>query len=376
MALEVFHHHVPSGFVFDPNKSGAEWWVQIRPSPPKIGRYAMLDDNPDEISKTGISFHWDKDEDLPLLTGASIFVFPHISTVTYLTDYGAPTMVLGCRADNLTGEWIVPGCRNAKDRPEDETPMEGFVSWPRAGKHLSFDGRYLHAAPPDLMEEGRFVEQTRLPELQTTITTENDETKEQDGTLKLFRRRHRRVTFLVNVWLNYKPIDARMFPETMLDKMTKDDPKKGDHHPSCPMFPPRDAQTPQTNDRLPPERDIVVPTDEALDAPTKIQEFSWPMGCSSERVKVRLPLDQIRSVADDGGNVRIVWKRTDDKGCNGSDRETNVQTIKPVVVLVRGTETKDKDTDTTAAKDAVSVPTAKRSSDSNGPDTTKRPKSS
>lgn len=44
------------GVSFDPEKSGAEWWVQLRPSPEKAGRYAMHGDN-----EAGICFHWDKD---------------------------------------------------------------------------------------------------------------------------------------------------------------------------------------------------------------------------------------------------------------------------------------------------------------------------
>ena len=38
-----------------------------------------------------IRFHWDKDEDL--VDEQGIAVFPHLSTVTYLTHYGAPTVV-------------------------------------------------------------------------------------------------------------------------------------------------------------------------------------------------------------------------------------------------------------------------------------------
>ena len=29
LALEVFHHHVPNGYVYDKSTSGAEWWVQL-----------------------------------------------------------------------------------------------------------------------------------------------------------------------------------------------------------------------------------------------------------------------------------------------------------------------------------------------------------
>jgi hypothetical protein len=141
MALDVFHHHVPDNYQFDPDTSGAEWWVQIRPSP-AAGRYTMHDppQQDDDMAKKGISFHWDKDEDLRLLAGGSLYVHPYLSTVTYFTNLGAPTMTVNCRIDTFNGEWMLP-----------EQNQGSFVSWPKQGKHLSFDGQFLHAAPSNLM---------------------------------------------------------------------------------------------------------------------------------------------------------------------------------------------------------------------------------
>ena len=96
LALDVFERHASEARgSFDPATSGAEWWVQIRPSPERTGRYSMHaandgDNSGDEaedtteacVKKGGISFHWDKDEDLRLLTGGTTFVHPHLSTVT------------------------------------------------------------------------------------------------------------------------------------------------------------------------------------------------------------------------------------------------------------------------------------------------------
>jgi len=144
MALEIFHHHVPkspsSNFFYDPDTSGAEWWVQLRPSPPGTGRYSMLasddDNDKDDMAKSGISFHWDKDEDLRIMCGGSMYIHPHISTVTYLTDLGAPTMVLTKRVDPFTGEYVkVNHGYGAKHEGKgdgggdhDENVTEGFVS--------------------------------------------------------------------------------------------------------------------------------------------------------------------------------------------------------------------------------------------------------
>lgn len=57
---------------------GAEWWVQVR----EEGHHSHL----------GMPFHWDKDE--KLMEEEGVVVCPAISTVTYLTEFGAPTTVL------------------------------------------------------------------------------------------------------------------------------------------------------------------------------------------------------------------------------------------------------------------------------------------
>lgn len=62
-------------------ESGAEWWVQQR----EQGRHANL----------GMPFHWDKDE--KMLEQEGLVLCPAVSTVTYLTGYGAPTVVLEVR---------------------------------------------------------------------------------------------------------------------------------------------------------------------------------------------------------------------------------------------------------------------------------------
>ncbi len=63
----------PPGFRYDPRTSGAEWWVQIRSSPPRTGRYSMFSTARDDggggggsdgtaDDSGGMPFHWDKDE--------------------------------------------------------------------------------------------------------------------------------------------------------------------------------------------------------------------------------------------------------------------------------------------------------------------------
>jgi hypothetical protein len=297
MALDIFHHHVPSNVSYDPKTSGAEWWVQLRPSPEGTGRYSMHDDKPDAISKTGISFHWDKDEELRLLTGGSTYIHPHVSTVTYLTDFGSPTLVTNCRVHNLTGEWIVPGDGNSKD-----DAVEGFVSWPKTGKHMSFDGRYLHAAPPELMEPGAFAEQIQYQH--------SDDPKQQ----KLLKRRYRRVTFLVNIWLNYQPFEVKPFPDTMIDKLSGKEEANRKQLLLQPTSPSNITKVRPVSIGIESVKELngsVIENDEP-------KKFTWPMGdCSSDEIlQALMPLMTIREEAPLGGNVRITWEKSSDKKAN------------------------------------------------------------
>jgi hypothetical protein len=69
-------------------------------------------------------------------------VHPHIATVTYLSDKGGPTVVLEHTS----------GCEVGEDFSGSVDKV--FMSYPEAGKHMSFDGRFLHLAPTDLMGRG------------------------------------------------------------------------------------------------------------------------------------------------------------------------------------------------------------------------------
>ena len=267
-ALDIFRHHVPEDAVYDRDTSGAEWWVQIRPSPP-AGRYAMhaQADLDDEISRQGVNFHWDKDENLrQIMGGDTTYIHPHLSTVTYLTPHGAPTLAVNRRIHPLTGQWIEP------DRDKDQA----FLSWPRKGKHLSFDGRFLHAAPPELLPED-----SRLSDTTISGTSKDNLTSDQRKQVS----RQRRVTFLVNIWLNYKPLDVHPFP--MLDKMSGIHSSKRGQLCFC-------------------SRSIAA---EESQATPDWKPFQWPMGgCDSgETISLTLSLDQIRQHLKQGGNMNITW---------------------------------------------------------------------
>ena len=154
LAGEIFAYHA-KGCDYDPRRSGAEWWVQVR----KAG------------DTHGLAMHADKDEDLVDALGLN--VHPAASTVTYITGDGAPTFVLAARP------------HPKHDEAFEQPITRAWLSVPAAGKHIAFGGTLLHGVGPfSRAAEGRDWSRTFCP----------------------------RVTFLVNVWLNHVPIDLTRFP--------------------------------------------------------------------------------------------------------------------------------------------------------------------
>ena len=91
MAKAVFDAHCDPEKVankLDDTKTGAEWWVQMRcddRDATEANAYNPLPTR-DKNNPAGVSFHWDKDENLVDQFG--VCVCPAVSTVTYVTDQG------------------------------------------------------------------------------------------------------------------------------------------------------------------------------------------------------------------------------------------------------------------------------------------------
>ena len=280
LAQQIFRYHVRSDYCYDKRTSGAEWWVQIRPSPP-AGRYSMMTER-NEADNSSISFHWDKDEELRLLTGGNMFIYPHISTVTYLTNHGSPTMVLPCVND----------CTSGTPEFRLQHTQKAYVSWPRVGKHFSFDGRLLHAAPSNLVD----------PEvLRNNLETIRQLSVSSSSVHKTILRRNRRITFLVNIWLNHKPLGIESFPESTVDKLSKMDSREKEFL--------RDVHQSPTIE-------VVVDTENGAGKSSGNNiVFIWPLGaCDSEdeSVNMTLPLHKIHSEMKNGGNIVLSWASSDE----------------------------------------------------------------
>jgi len=193
LALDVFHAHVKRDFNADKshenqrrsgepstdqtlkqwtmsdidfNNSGAEWW-------------ALCMDEEDG----GVGWHWHKDYHAELHHGRNIH--PYLATISYFSNVGAPTLIL---PKHTTGMNV-----SSEDYTEtlDGRPLtRAYLSRPVEGKHIYFDGRFLHAAPTDVYDE--------LKERGTALSARNHKGK----------GRPKRATFLVNLWINHKPQDA------------------------------------------------------------------------------------------------------------------------------------------------------------------------
>ena len=212
-----------------------------------------------------------------------MYVHPHLSTVTYLTDnvVSAPTLVLECRVDPHTG---------AVD--EQRSFKAGYASWPRKGKHLKFDGSLLHAAPIDLMP----TNSNKFDEYSTHGRSfSRSHQKEEE-------RRCRRITFLVNIWLNYKPVNVKPFPETMLDKLSKHHHQTGNFQ----LFVNNDRSSGAGN-----SEEHLIPDDDHDDndehQKRATRNFKWPMGNSDdENICVDLPINDIHEKQLNGfGSLRF-----------------------------------------------------------------------
>jgi hypothetical protein len=189
-AVERFVANESSVPPFDASRSGAEWWTQV----------VDMDDE--------IGVHWDKDYGLE---PSGLNVHPQIGTVTYFSSFGAPTLMARKPTPMFFSESVAGAFEDLETKYKDREHMcffarraglpafasaNAFLSFPAFGKHVAFDGRWLHGALPELSRKA----EEKNPTSSTTT---------------------KRVTFLVNVWLNHVPSTATPLPERALRRMAK-----------------------------------------------------------------------------------------------------------------------------------------------------------
>lgn len=177
LALQIFQFHTKNT-MFKPECSGAEFWTQVVDCEDDIG------------------FHWDRDYGLESDTGVN--VYPHLATVTYLTNLGGPTFIV-----NKIGSLY----------SQDDHSGEAYdivINKPMIGKHIKFDGRLLHAAPALALKAitNRDTSDT------APIDSRHIKGKKTDN------HQPKRITFLVNIWINHIPMQAQSYPTDAINDFT------------------------------------------------------------------------------------------------------------------------------------------------------------
>ena len=204
LALDIFKAHASSlieshsdkgdDICFDPERSGAEWWTLVMDAAPPNSNDDSdsslgSKDPDDEEEEDDVGMHFDADYGLEDMLPS--LIHPHISTITYLSDVGVPTLIL---------DKTSPPPEDAEHKKTlGGSISKGFLSYPKFGKHVAFDGRLLHGASAAF-----------FPSIHNSFTSSS---ASKDETLK-------RITFLVNIWFNHIPVDADLLPEEFLSQMS------------------------------------------------------------------------------------------------------------------------------------------------------------
>ena len=182
VACQIGQQHMDSSCALD--GGGVEWWVQVK------------DLSTTTTTTPSIDLHFDKDEVVAESFGVGLF--PTWSTVTYLTGLNHHHPVDDDKNNDTSMSssmptLVVPHCYH-NDQQDDETHGrmdQMWVSYPHMGRHIVFDGQWLHGAPYHAGLSRPF---------QTTNTTTAPP------------RDTKRITFLVNVWTNQGPAGVQPLP--------------------------------------------------------------------------------------------------------------------------------------------------------------------
>ena len=144
IALKIFQEHTKDlePGTFNSSQSGANWWTLVMDDnageattsasaagAKTTGLEDEYQDEGDDDDEVGL--HFDADYELEEQTG-NIMLHPRVATVTYLSDHGAPTLVL---------EQKSPPMDDLKKTTLEKGIKKAWLSHPQIGKHTAFDGR-------------------------------------------------------------------------------------------------------------------------------------------------------------------------------------------------------------------------------------------
>jgi hypothetical protein len=194
LALKIFHEHtkdLPKG-CFIKEESGSEWWTLVLDAEPPDPDVQGSDDDHDEVG-----MHFDADYGLED-QAPGLLLHPRVATVTYLSNFGAPTIVLERKSPPINQTEILEGDIH-----------RGWLSSPNLGKHIAFDGSLLHGAPAAF-----------FPGIKPFATDpDKRSSKRQKRDTNSEALQGKRITFLVNIWLNHCPLDAELLDDEIIEQL-------------------------------------------------------------------------------------------------------------------------------------------------------------
>ena len=199
LAQRIFRAHVDTmgelindegekELLYDPERSGAEWWTLVLDTPsntdaPDDDDKADENDDDDDEEDDEVGIHFDADygleEQLP-----NYMLHPRVATITYLCDIGVPTIILDKRS---------PPPLDIEKKSLNGNIRKAWLSHPVFGKHVAFDGRLLHGAPgeyfPSIKNKSSNVAEPKAKRLKV----------EGNACTSTSKLSGKRITFMVNV---------------------------------------------------------------------------------------------------------------------------------------------------------------------------------
>jgi len=185
--------------------SGVEWWTLVLDDDEDNGSDSD-DDNDLDDDMCEVGLHYDADYGLEAQTNGNIVVHPLIATVTYFSNYGAPT----CIFDSIRGSDTI--CSSNPIQGSVHNIERIFCSAPKLGKHIAFEGSLVHGAPSTIF-------QSPLAHEKSKDADRNHERKKLKIVGKEEIMKRVRLTFLANIWLGHRPIDADPLPPNIANNM-------------------------------------------------------------------------------------------------------------------------------------------------------------
>lgn len=217
--------HLAPGIII-PEQSGSEWWTLVmdtgKSNASSNDNIDENDDSEEDDDDDDVGMHFDADygleEQVP-----NLLLHPRLATVTYLTDFGTPTLILDQRS---------PPPADKDKKTLEGSIRKGWLSHPIQGKHIAFDGRLLHGAPstffPQVSGDSNGIIRKAVPRVDEPP---NKKAKISDEDLPREEPLHqKRITLLVNIWINHCPLDAEPLDDEIIMQLKMPFAVKAEEH--------------------------------------------------------------------------------------------------------------------------------------------------